>query len=732
MHVTITHRWAVALLCCGSLAPVAARAQQRTPPASASRITAVRAAEPIVLDGVLTEDSWSKAEPASRFLQQDPQEGAPASESTEVRVLFDTRHIYIGVLCLDSDPSGLRATELRRDNNLDNDDIFEVVLDTFHDRRSGYLFRINPLGTQYDATFTGEGQTVNSNWDEKWDVKTRVTGQGWSAEISIPFKSLRFLGGDSTTWGVNFHRTIKRKNEDVFWTAHNRSYRFMEVSRAGQLVGLSEIQGFTARIKPYFTSGASKALVRGHHETGHLTDVGIEDAKFMVTPQLALDLTVNPDFAQADVDSAQTNLTRFDLFFPEKREFFQEGSGIFQFGTGEPFGRPQVLLLHTRRIGLSSNREQVPIRGGLKLTGKQGPLDIGLLNMQTADSAQLPGQNFTVLRVKGNLLARSYVGAMFTRNTAGLTGTANQAGGIDAGFTFFQHLNLRGFLAKNDALNTADRQWAGQARGTWETDRFDFRVEHVSIQENFQPEIGFVSRAEPNWQGVKRRVAEASYKPRPNLAWVRQFEFSSSLDFITNQQDVLDTRTGTLGWETDFQSGDALDFEFSREFERLLRPLRIRGGGTVPVGDYLSNKYNWMYRAFRGRPVSGNVTFDTGNFYGGRQNSINLSPQFKLSPNLSVDPGYRWTQASLPGAPAFILHQLNGTINYSLTQRWLTRTTVLLNSQDRQVAVNLRLNYIYRPGDDIFLVFNETRTSGAAGGLQNRALILKTTYSFDF
>jgi hypothetical protein len=713
------------------LVPHYAMAQTGRPPAAPS-IRAIRAAEAIVLDGLLTEGSWSKAEPATRFLQQDPEEGAPATEPTEVRVLYDTRRMYIGVLCRDADPSGLRATELRRDNQLENDDIFEIVLDTFHDHRSGYLFRINPLGTQYDATFTGEGQTVNSNWDEKWDVKTRVTEEGWSAEISIPFKSLRFLSGSNTTWGVNFHRTIKRNNEDVFWTAHNRSYEFMEVSRAGTLVGLSDIQGFTARLKPYFTTGASKALVRGQPETGHLTDVGIEDAKFMITPQLALDLTVNPDFAQADVDSAQTNLTRFDLFFPEKREFFQEGSGIFQFGTGEPFGRPQVLLLHTRRIGLSSNREEVPIRGGLKLTGKQGPFDIGLLNMQTGDSAQLPGQNFTALRVKGNLLARSYVGAMFTRNTAGLSGQANQAGGIDASFSFFEHLSLRGFLAENDAPNTGARQWAGQARGTWETDRFDFLVEHVNIQENFQPKSGFVSRAEPNWQGVKRSVAEASYSPRPNLAWVRQFELSSSFDFITNQQNVLDTRTGELGLGTEFQSGDALDFEFSREFERLLRPLRIRGGGTVPSGDYSANKFSWMYRAFRGRPVSGNLSVDTGDFYGGRQNSINLSPQFKLSPNLSVDPGYRWTQASLPGTPSFILHQLNGTINYSLTQRWLTRTTVLYNSQDDQVAVNFRLNYIYRPGDDIFLVLNETRTSGTNGGLQNRALILKTTYSFDF
>ncbi|MBI1955538.1 MAG: carbohydrate binding family 9 domain-containing protein, partial [Acidobacteria bacterium] len=306
--------------------------------------------------------------PVRDFLQRDPQEGAPSSEETEVRILFDTRNIYFGIFCFDSNADGIRATELRRDDEFDNDDIFELILDTFHDHRSGYLFRINPLGTQYDATVTGEGQTINANWDEKWEAKTRITENGWSAEIAIPFKTLRFLTAESLVWGVNFHRTIKRKNEDVFWTAHYRNFRFEEVSRAGHLEGLRGIQGFTLRFKPFITTGASRVVQGTVGETEHLTDVGIEDAKYMVTPQLALDLTVNPDFAQADVDEAQVNLTRFNLFFPEKREFFQEGSGIFQFGTGEPFGRPQVLLFHSRRIGLSESREEIPILGGLKLT----------------------------------------------------------------------------------------------------------------------------------------------------------------------------------------------------------------------------------------------------------------------------------------------------------------------------------------------------------------------------
>ena len=239
-------------------------AQQPGPEPSGPPVAhTVRADEPIVLDGVLDEAVWSQAEPVTRFLQKEPREGAPASETTEVRILFDTRNLYVGVFCRDSDPGGIRATELRRDDSLNNDDIFELVLDTFHDRRSGYLFRINPLGTKYDATVANDGQTTNPNWDENWEVSARITPQGWVAEIAIPFKSLRFLSAEPIVWGVNFHRDIKRKNEEVYWTSHNRDFNFVEVSRAGLLEGLSGIQGFTLRVKPYFATGRSQVVQNG-------------------------------------------------------------------------------------------------------------------------------------------------------------------------------------------------------------------------------------------------------------------------------------------------------------------------------------------------------------------------------------------------------------------------------------------------------------------------------------
>ncbi|MCZ6489797.1 MAG: DUF5916 domain-containing protein, partial [Acidobacteria bacterium] len=549
----------------------------------------------------------------------------------------------------------------------------------------------------------------------------------WSAEIAIPFKSLRFLSSERLVWGVNFHRAIKRKNEEVFWTAHSRDFGFNEVSRAGHLEGLAEIQGFTFRLKPFVTTGGSQVVRRGQKESDHLTDIGIEDAKYMITPQLALDLTVNPDFAQADVDEAQVNLTRFSRFFPEKREFFQERAGIFQFGTGEPFGRPQVLLFHSRRIGLSEDREEVPIRAGLKFSGTQGPLDLGLLNMQTGRSGETPGQNFTVARVKGNILARSYVGAIFTRNTAGPAESANQAAGVDASFIFFRNLNLRGFLAKNDSAHLKDGQWAGHGLIDWESDRIEFSVEHLNVQENFNPEIGFVGR-----EDSKRTVAEFDYQPRPNIDLIRQMEFGTAFEYLTNQKGALETRVYELEWGAEFESGDDVNLTFLRTFERLLDPFRIRGGlGTVPAGDYEFNEYQFRYRAFRGRKVSGNLSFATGDFFNGKRTRFDISPQFKPTQNLSFEPGYEWNKISLPAA-SFTTQEFNGEVNYSFNQKWLTRTTVLLDSQDQEYTVNFRLNYIFRPGDDLFVVYNETRSYGSGGGqLQNRALIVKLTFSLD-
>ena len=692
---------------------------------------AVRTTEAIVVDGELSESAWSLAEPVNRFLQRDPLEGNPATERTDVRIVFDAFHIYFGVLCYDSRPAAIRATELRRDNPLATDDIFEIVLDTFHDHRNSYLFRINPLGTQYDETITNEGQSTNSEWDEAWQVSTRVTEEGWSAEIAIPFKAMRFGEPESTGWGINFHRTIKSKNEEVFWSAHNRGYRFTEVSRAGHLEGLSEIQGFRVRIKPYLATGVSRSVDGDLTSDENLSEIGIEDIKYMLTPQLAFDFAVNPDFAQIDVDAVQTNLTRFSLLFPERREFFQEGTGTFRIGTADAYKLPELLLFNSRSIGLSEDRQAIPLYGGMKLTGKGGPLELGILNMQSRRAADHPSQNFSVARVKVNVLGRSYVGGIYTRNTNSPLGGSNQLLALDANFTIFQYLSVHALTSKTFTQTLGIQNRAHLGRVAWISDLYQFVAELSDIESNFRPELGFVSRYETGWKGLEASYLQAGATPRPALSGIRQLGFTGKFYHFANQEGLLESRNINFELSTEFQNGDSVEAQYAWLFERLLEPFIIRGGGTVPEGRYSFGEWSIDYTAFGGRPVSGHVELRRGGFYNGNRTKLTLGPSFKPTKYFSFEPSYVLDRVNLPDA-RFGLHELNAVMNYSFTQKWLTRTTMVLNSQDQEVGVNFRLNYILHPGSDLFVVFNEGRSYGAKGGLENRALIVKITHSLDY
>ncbi|MBI3939778.1 MAG: carbohydrate binding family 9 domain-containing protein [Acidobacteria bacterium] len=693
---------------------------------------ALRTEEAIVVDAVFDEKSWSLAHPVTDFIQRDPKEGAPASERTEVRILFNARTLYLGIKCYDSNPAGIVATELRRDGEMEGDDIFEVIFDTFHDHRNGYRFRVNPLGTQRDQSVSGEGQSVNDNWDEKWDSKARITSEGWVAEIAIPFKSMRFAGRGGSVWGMNLHRTIIRKNEDVFWSGYNRGYTLTKISGSGHLEGLSGIRGFRFRVKPYIAAKTIRSPGTGEKSTHTRGEIGVEDAKYLIRPQLTLDAAVNPDFAQADVDQALVNLSRFSLFFPEKREFFQEGSGIFQFGTGNRFGAvTDLLLFHSRRVGISADREEIPILGGVKLTGTQGPLEVGLLNMQTDREEANAGQNFTVLRLKSNVLARSYVGAILTRNTGSPLGGSNRALGLDSIFNFFRYLNLQGFLAKTFSTGLDNKDWAGKAAVRWANDRTVFSFERLQIDENFRPEMGFVRRAQPRWKGLQQTQAEAGYKPRPKMPWVRQFGVSGKLDYLANREGLLETRDGKITLTGDFKSGDILTTTFGPRFESLVNPFRIGGGGgTVSAGDYRFNEFSMKYTAHRGRRIAGTLEFSKGGFFDGAITGFDISPAVKPNARLSLAPSFRWNRIARQNS-TFITRELNTQVNYSLSRKWLTRTTLAWNSQNKETLVNFRLNYIFRPGDDLFFVYSESHNYGEANGLINRAFIVKLTYSLD-
>jgi hypothetical protein len=699
---------------------------------------AVRTVEPIRLDGIFDEASWATAPAIETLTQRDPDMGKPSTERTEVRLLFDTRNLYVGIYCFDSDPNGIVATELRYDAEMEGDDIFEIMIDPFHDHRSGYRFRVNPLGTIRDQSVGEEGLIVNDNWDEQWEAKARVTEEGWFAEVRIPFTALRFPKGDLRRWGINFHRTIIRKNEDSFWSGYNRGYTLTRISGAGHMDGLEGIKGLRFRLNPYV---AGRHVMTPEREKTHkvwLGDYGLEDGKFLITPQIALDMTLNPDFAQAEVDQAQVNLTRFNTFFPEKREFFQEGSGIYQFGTGSRFGATSDLILfHTRRIGLNERREEIPILGGVKLSGKQGPLEIGALNMQTRRVGHEAGQNFSVLRAKMTIMPRSYAGFIFTRNTGSPLGRDNRAVGFDTNFSLKRYLNIQGFISKTSSHNLEDQDWAGKAAIEWNSDKYQYSAEHMRVDKNYRPEMGFVRRFEPGWEGLEQTKLEAQYRPRPGWESVRKLNFGTAVDYFADRRGLLDTREARLGGGFDFQSGDVLRFTYGRNFERLQSPFRIAGGGgTVPTGDYRWNRYTTEYTLFSGKPVSGRFTFTRAGFYDGSISTFSTTPFWKINANLSTAPGFAWNRITRNGG-SFDTRELNWVLNYAFNQRWLTRSTMVLNSQDNNVLMNFRLRYLYRPGSDLFLVYSESRNYSDAAvrtghGLVNRAVIAKLTYSLDF
>ena len=398
------------------------------------RLEVARARGAIRLDGVLDDEPWVDAPMAHDFIQNDPREGMPATYDTEVRVVYDDDALYFGVFAKDDQPGRIIVSDLKKDYNVDTSDGFRVVLDTFRDGRNGYVFAINPAGARWDAQMANEGRESNANWDGIWDVATRITETGWYAEIRIPYQTIRF-SGEMPTWGINFQRKIRRLNEDSYWSPIPRIWDLDRVSLAGTLEGTRGLRpGKDLRVKPYALSSSNTVAGRG---TAGDFDAGL-DVKYGVTTGLTLDLTVNTDFSQVEADEQQINLSRFSLFFPEKRDFFLENSGIFQFGgavqgggigsnAGRQNGAQDMRLFFSRRIGLSDTGSAIPILAGTRLTGRQGAYSVGVLNVQQREVETVPATNFTALRVRRDILANSDIGAMVLARQE--TGVRVQPGG---------------------------------------------------------------------------------------------------------------------------------------------------------------------------------------------------------------------------------------------------------------------------------------------------------------
>jgi hypothetical protein len=697
---------------------------QQSPDDVDLRMAAIRISTAPVIDGVLDESIWAGVPEATGFRQREPAEGASASERTVVRIAYDDAMLYVAAQLFDSEPSLIRATELRRDDTLDSDDRFGVLLDTFHDHRNAFVFRVNPLGTQFDGTVRDEGSRVRADWNEQWEASARITETGWVVEMAIPFKVLRFQGGEGEQeWGLNFERVIKRRNETAHWAGWSLDYQFTSVSQAGHMNGLTGIvQTERLRVRPYLVSGVERlGAVASPTGTDAVLDVGIDDLKLALTSNLTADLTVNPDFAQTEVDQQRVNLTRFSLFFPEKRQFFIEGGDAMRAGINMlHFGPPPLELFYSRRIGLSGGAPQ-PIMGGGKVTGKVAGFDLGVLSVRTDDITGTPAETFAVGRVRKEILGRSYIGGVFTGRQG--AGNYNRVAAADANLIFADHLQVGGMLARSFDSSVEGDGLVKHAAVQWRDDLLQAGFTVLDISSDFDPGIGFVMRKERMMGG------SFSLRPRPGSERIRQLELSPSLVYFHDDARVLQTRRGTIRMGATLESGDGVRLDLKNRVEFLDQPFSISPGVTLAEGRREWNSVNLEVRTFNGRTVQATVSGEIGNFWSGTKRSFSVSGSARPSPNLSLQPSYRFNEVDLPEG-SFDTHLVGLRTNFSVTGSLLTSAFLQYNSSGDLAAVQVRINYIFRQIDNVFLVYNHTRfTDGLYDGLSNRSLVFKVTYS---
>jgi len=710
-------------------------------------IRAVRLVSPLRIDGQIDESAYEGLIPISDFIQMEPDGGQAASERTDVWLFFDADHVYVSMRAWEIAPDRMVANEMRRDSsNIRAGDSIGFSLDTFYDRRNAFQFEVNPLGARTDGQSTNERQ-YSGDWNPVWDVAVGRFPGGWTVEAAIPFKSLRYQPGRAQLWGFNARRTNKWKNEISFLARIPPAFGIGRGSFAASLfatvVGIDAPPGSkNLEVKPYATGDlrTDRLATPQVANDGH-GDFGV-DAKYGITQSLTSDFTYNTDFAQVEADEQQVNLTRFSLLFPEKREFFLENAGTYAFagvGGGQGGGGDTPILFYSRRIGLNQGRE-VPIWAGGRVTGRAGPFSLGFLNIQTKDEPeeqvpanQVPARttNFSVARVKRDILRRSSVGAILTTRSVAQTQVgSNQAYGVDGAFAFYSNLFVNTFWAKTRTEGLKGDDTSYRAQVDYAGDRYGLQLERLRVGDNFNPEVGFVRR-----DNMRRSFGQFRFSPRPaSIPSVRKFSWVGTINYIENGAGILETRGIDGSFAIDFQTSDRFDVSVSDSYELLTRPFDITPTVRIPVGSYDFNTVVAGFTFGQQRPISGRVTAEHGSFYDGTRTAlgwgssrVNVTSRFSLEPSVSIN----WVD--LPDG-AFTTKLIGSRVTYTMTPLMFASALVQYNSSTNLVSANVRLRWEYRPGSELFIVFNEERNSQSPRfpDLRNRALIVKINRLFRF
>ena len=728
---------------------------------------AVRVDEPLDIDGRLDEPVYGRVQAMSGFIQNDPAEGEPATETTEVWILFDRDNVYVVARCWESRPDRVVASEMRRDNiRIVRDDNFAWSFDTFYDRRNVVLFEVSAVGGRLDAQLTNESQP-NLDWNPVWDVSVDRFDGGWVMEAALPFKSLRYRGAGPQVWGFQARRVNRWKNESSYLTPLSAAQGLrghFRASLAATLVGIDAPPASRLiEVKPYAIADLTTSTVATPPIANAVGRDGGLDVKYGVTQGLTADFTFNPDFAQVEADEQQINLTRFDLFFPEKREFFLENQGTFRFGGAATSGRlagatDTPILFYSRRIGLVGTRDarEVPLRAGGRLTGRVGAFTLGALNIQSGDlpaadfrssgltpvSAPPPGAratNFTVLRARRDVLRRSSVGLMFTGRSVNLAGTGrNEAYGADGTFGFFDDLTINTHWARTHTEGVSRQRPDGTRTRTdsyrahldYAGDRYGVQLEHLLVGDAFNPEIGFVRRRD-----MRRSFAELRFSPRPrSIDWVRRFVWTGSFAYIENLAGAVETREAIGSFVLELENSDQLWLGGARWYEFLPRPFTIAPGVTLPVRGYDFAAGIVEYVFGQQRRLSGSVLAEHGTFYSGHKTTLRITRgRATVTNQFSVEPVYSVDRVELAEG-AFTTHLAGARVTYTVTPLMFTSALLQYNSSFGNVSANVRFRWEYQPGSELFIVFNEDRdtTTRRFPGLRNRAFIVKFNRLFRF
>lgn len=677
----------------------------------------------ISLDGILDEPAWSKAGVIRNFREVEPETGTEPPVQTTIRVLSDGKVLYLGITCQESDPSNILAFSEQRDASLRSEDYVKIVLDTYLDGRTGFIFAVNPLGARYDALVAYHGEHENPNWDAIWDAKSRITGDGWTAEIMLPFKTLTF-NRHNTTWGFNVERQRKREQEIIRWTAISKDFKVTNTSRAGRLTDLPPINmglGITLR-------GASSYGI--NHERGLPSDTRWHnslDITEKITPDISAQLTVNTDFAETEVDSRQTNLTRFSLFYPEKRNFFLQGSDIFDFGMG--FGR-DLVPFHTRRIGLYQGRE-VPLRFGGKINGKVGNTNFGGLITQTGNlDTLLERSTMGAFRIKQNILKESNFGVIGTfGDPEGNPGSYMT--GVDFTYKTSSFQKDKNFLVGVWGL-VNDRQGLTGEKSAWgisldyPNDKWDIYTGYRRLGDGFNPALGFVPR-----NGVNMYRLGVDYMPRPKNKWIRQYFFESSFSVITNLQNEWESyRFFTAPYHFRLESGDRFEFNVMPQGENLPDSFEIADNVIIPPGPHHWMRYRLELETASKRDINGQFTWWFGGFYEGRLDQIEVELNLRPFYFLNFALNYERDMGRLPEGD-FVKSLFAGRILLNFSPDMQLSSFIQYDNESDEIGTNSRFRWTFNPRGDFYLVYNHNlqAPAGSRWIYTSNQFIVKLTYA---